>query len=199
MGALNVGDATKCECSLGTAEATLGVPSCETIKLRGGVNALNIFDQHFLSPFGSCRREKGKLLPCTPKPDGPWSNEAPGVILVKAPALLKTATMRCAYGGQISIIDPAPVTNIYSGQERNCDELFVGADGQAVIARGTCEEVARIKFGEEWKAFDRRAENYLNSPFQSALEELAKMYADSKKRENARRPRPRPRAPRRGR
>lgn len=183
MSALNVGDGAKCECTLGTAEGTLGVPSCETIKLRGGVNGLNIQDQNFLSPFGSCLRDKTKSLPCTPKPAGPWSNHAPDVYVGEAPALVETAKMRCVYGGEITIVDPATVTNIYSGFERNCDELFVGADGQAVIARGTCEEVERIKFREEWKAFERRADNYLNSPFQSALEELAKMWTDSKKRE----------------
>jgi hypothetical protein len=197
MSARNVGDRTKCECTLGTAQGILGVPSCETIKLRGGVNALNILDQTFLTPFGSCRRDKAKTLPCTPKPAGPWSDYAPGVYVGKDPALVETAKMRCVYGGEISITDPGTVTNIHSGFERNCDELFVGADGRAVIARGTCEEVKRIKLSEALKEFNQRADDYLNNPFRSALEELAKMWTDSKKRERARRPRGR--SPRRGR
>lgn len=143
---------------------------------------LNIYDQQFAVNFGSCQRDKTKCLPCTPIPAGPWSDEAPKVYVGGPAVLVETAKMTCALGGEITITDPGP-ENIYSG-----DELFIGADGRAIIARGTHEEVEKMKEAEGVREFINRADYYVENPFLSGLEALANTLSKKKENEKILRP-----------
>jgi len=183
MSHYNVTEGAKCKCTLGTNSAVLGFPSCETVEMRGSM-ALNINDYQFVVTFGSCQREKTHCEPCTPEPDGPWSNEAPKVFVGEWEALVDDATLHCVFGGDITITDPGP-DNIYTG-----DELFVGADGRAISARGTREEVEKMKEAEGVKEFVDDANYYRDNPVLSLLNSLGRTVGDAN--ENKRR-RPLPR------
>lgn len=45
-------------------------------------------------------------MPCTPVPAGPWTSNAPKVIIEGKPCLCTGAVMQCAYGGTIQIVSP---------------------------------------------------------------------------------------------
>jgi hypothetical protein len=82
--------------------------------------AANIMDNvPFLNvrPFGMCKSMANPAVaaataaamgtltpqPCAPVPTGPWAAGAPTVLIADKPALDDTSTLKCAYGGNISI------------------------------------------------------------------------------------------------
>lgn len=109
----------KIKCSYGDRISTLTVLPSRTIWLTGEPQA-NISDHismQNIAPFGKCHTtaypatgsataaNHGKLtpMPCVPNTPFPWMNGKDDVILKGQPALLKSSTCRCAYGGVISL------------------------------------------------------------------------------------------------
>lgn len=109
------------KCSMGTSQAKLTVLPSRTVFLTGQPMA-NISD-HFsmvnLAPFGRCRSlgfpatasataaNHGSLtpMPCMHNTPFPWMGGKNDYIVKGAPALLKSSTCQCMWGGTISITD----------------------------------------------------------------------------------------------
>ncbi|MCC8037422.1 MAG: DUF4280 domain-containing protein, partial [Bacteroidales bacterium] len=109
----------KIRCTLGDKIATLTVFPARTIFLTGQPQA-NISDHLSMvniAPFGKCHTtaypptgaataaHHGHLtpMPCVPNTPYPWMNGKNDNLLQGQPALLKSSTCRCVYGGIISI------------------------------------------------------------------------------------------------
>lgn len=109
----------KIKCSCGDRISTLTVFPDRTIYLTGKPQA-NIRDHVSLkniAPFGKCNTTSypptgsatssnhGHLtpMPCVPNTPYCWMRGKNDVLLKGAPALLKTSTLKCIYGGTISI------------------------------------------------------------------------------------------------
>lgn len=108
-------------CSMGTSQAKLTVLPSRTVFLTGQPMA-NISD-HLpmvnLTPFGRCRSlgfpatakataaNHGHLtpMPCMHYTPLPWRGGKNDYIVEGDPALLKSSTCQCMYGGTISIVD----------------------------------------------------------------------------------------------
>lgn len=109
------------KCSMGTSNSKLTVTP-KNVSLDGN-NQANIAD--FVSmanvkSFGKCRSlaypltasataaNHGRLtpMPCIPATCPKWSAVDPNSLVGGEPALLKPATLRCMYGGTISIVNP---------------------------------------------------------------------------------------------
>ena len=109
----------KIRCSCGDKISTLTVLHNRTIWLTGRPQA-NISDHiplRNIAPFGKCHTvafpatgaataaAHGKLtpMPCVPNTPFPWMGGKNDVLLQGLPALLKSSTCRCVYGGTITI------------------------------------------------------------------------------------------------
>ena len=108
-------------CSMGTSQAKLTVLPMRTVLLTGQPMA-NISDHLSmvnLAPFGRCRSlgfpatasataaNHGSLtpMPCMHNTPFPWMNGKNDYIVKGDPALLKSSTCQCMWGGTISIVD----------------------------------------------------------------------------------------------
>lgn len=108
-------------CSMGTSQAKLTVLPLRTVFLTGQPMA-NISDHLTmvnLAPFGRCRSlgfpatasataaAHGKLtpMPCRHNTPFPWMGGKNDYIIKGEPALLKSSTCSCMWGGTISIVD----------------------------------------------------------------------------------------------
>ncbi len=106
-------------CSYGDKLSTLTVFPDRTIWLTGEPQA-NIIDHRSMqnvAPFGKCRTlaypptasataaAHGKLtpMPCVPNTPFPWMQGKDDVMLKGQPALLKSSTLQCIYGGRITL------------------------------------------------------------------------------------------------
>lgn len=109
------------KCSMGTSQAKLTVLPSRTVFLTGQPQA-NISDHLSmvnLAPFGRCRSlgfpatasataaAHGKLtpMPCMHNTPFPWMEGKNDYIVKGDPALLKSSTCQCMWGGTISITD----------------------------------------------------------------------------------------------
>lgn len=109
------------KCSMGTSQAKLTVLPTRTVYLTGQPMA-NISDHLTmanLAPFGRCRSlgfpatasataaNHGSLtpMPCMHNTPFPWMGGKNDYIVKGAPALLKSSTCQCMWGGTISIIN----------------------------------------------------------------------------------------------
>lgn len=109
----------KIKCSCGDRISTLTVFPDRTIWLTGKPQA-NISDHismRNIAPFGRCHTTRypatgsataanhGKLtpMPCVPNTPFPWMGGKDDVILKGHPALLKSSTCKCVWGGTISL------------------------------------------------------------------------------------------------
>ena len=108
-------------CSMGTSQAKLTVLPLRTVFLTGQPMA-NISDHLSmvnLAPFGRCRSlgfpatasataaAHGKLtpMPCMHNTPFPWMGGKNDYIIKGDPALLKSSTCSCIWGGTISIVN----------------------------------------------------------------------------------------------
>lgn len=108
-------------CTMGTSTAKLTVLPSRTVYLTGQPMA-NISDHTSmvnLAPFGRCRclgfpatasataANHGTLtpMPCMHNTPIPWMNGKNDYLIKGDPALLKSSTCQCMWGGTISIID----------------------------------------------------------------------------------------------
>lgn len=108
-------------CSMGTSQAKLSVLPSRTVFLTGQPMA-NISDHLSmvnLAPFGRCRSlgfpatasataaNHGSLtpMPCIHNTPFPWMGGKNDYIIKGNPALLKSSTCSCVWGGTISIVD----------------------------------------------------------------------------------------------
>lgn len=108
------------KCSMGTSQAKLTVLSLRTVFLTGQPMA-NISDHLTmvnLAPFGRCRSlgfpataaataaAHGKLtpMPCMHNTPFPWMGGKNDYIIKGDPALLKSSTCQCLWGGTISLV-----------------------------------------------------------------------------------------------
>ena len=109
------------KCSMGTCQAKLTVLPSRTVFLTGQPMA-NISDHLTmvnLAPFGRCRSmgfpatasataaNHGTLtpMPCMHNTPFPWMGGKNDYIIKGDPALLKSSTCSCMWGGTISIVD----------------------------------------------------------------------------------------------
>ncbi|WP_106830234.1 DUF4280 domain-containing protein [Parabacteroides pacaensis] len=109
------------KCSMGTSTSKLRATSKNTTLM--GKDQANIADYVSVKnvpSFGRCRSLKypptasataanyGKLtpMPCVPGTCSKWEAIDKDSLVCGEPALLKLATLKCIYGGTISIIDP---------------------------------------------------------------------------------------------
>lgn len=107
------------KCSFGDKKSKLTVFSKRTVWLTGQPQA-NITDHKSMqniAPFGKCHTitypetgaatasNHGKLtpMPCIPNTPYPWMGGKNDVLIKGEPALLKTSTCRCLWGGIITI------------------------------------------------------------------------------------------------
>ena len=113
------------QCNFGSGPSVLNVlPDNQVI--AEGPPAANIMDNvpmRNILPFGSCisplnpsvasatAAASGVPTPagCTPTGISPWTPGASNVLIAHRPALDNVSTCRCAFGGQIMIVNPATV------------------------------------------------------------------------------------------
>lgn len=120
----------KIKCSCGDKISTLTVYPDRTIWLTGEPQA-NISDHismRNIAPFGKCHTTRypatgsataanhGKLtpMPCIPNTPFPWMGGKSDVLLQNQPALLKSSTCKCVWGGTISITFDGQIDGTYS-------------------------------------------------------------------------------------
>lgn len=131
----------KIKCSCGDKISTLTVLPSRTIWLTGQPQA-NISDHKSMqniAPFGKCHTTAypptgsataaahGKLtpMPCVPNTPFPWMGGKNDVLLKGAPALLKSSTCRCVYGGTITLTYDGQAEN--TGTNLNIEPLLTHA------------------------------------------------------------------------
>ncbi len=112
-------------CSFGTAPAALRVTSQATV-MAGGKPAATIQDCAMggnIGPFGLCTTVTNPQVasataaalgvltpqPCMAVPAGTWIPTKPTVLVGGKPCLTQDCKLMCAYGGQITILDPGQV------------------------------------------------------------------------------------------
>lgn len=138
----------KIKCSCGDKISTLTVFPDRTICLTGEPQA-NIGDHiamRNIAPFGKCHTtaypatgsataaNHGKLtpMPCVPNTPFPWMNGKNDVLLKGQPALLKSSSCRCVYGGVITFTYDGQVDGTGSDVEiekpASQEELDAGAE-----------------------------------------------------------------------
>lgn len=127
-------------CSMGTSQAKLTVLPSRTVFLTGQPMA-NISDHLTmvnLAPFGRCRSlgfpatasataaAHGKLtpMPCMHNTPFPWMNGKNDYIVKGNPALLKSSTCSCMWGGTISIISDGQTNTGPADLTKNLTEEF---------------------------------------------------------------------------
>lgn len=128
------------KCSMGTNQAKLTVLPLRTVYLTGQPMA-NISDHLSmvnLAPFGRCRSlgfpatasataaAHGKLtpMPCMHNTPFPWIGGKNDYIIKGDPALLKSSTCSCMWGGTISIVDDGQVGEGTQWVKKKDQQLF---------------------------------------------------------------------------
>lgn len=120
----------KIKCSCGDKISTLTVFPDRTIWLTGEPQA-NISDHismRNIAPFGKCHTTRypatgsataanhGKLtpMPCVPNTPFPWMGGKDDVLLQNQPALLKSSSCKCVWGGTITFTYDGQIDGTYS-------------------------------------------------------------------------------------
>lgn len=126
------------KCSMGTSNGSLSAtPKAVSLCSREQANIADHVSMLNVKPFGLCRSRRfpataaatsahhGHLtpMPCVPGTATKWSAADSNSIVCGQPALLSTATLRCVYGGTITIVNPG------QGLETT------GADGVEIVTR----------------------------------------------------------------
>lgn len=103
------------QCSQGTGLAHLsarprGVGTDLALSLATVNDALPLVN---IPPFGSCLAPAHPLAttgaaPCLPQTSGGWQLRAPSTLYLGQSALRADATLTCAYGGVIRVVQPGP-------------------------------------------------------------------------------------------
>jgi hypothetical protein len=113
------------QCSCGSATSILVVLPDNKV-MAEGPPAANIMDKEpmvNILPFGSCMSPANPSVAsataaaygvptpagCAPANISPWAPGAVDVLIAKLPALDNVSTCMCAFGGQISIVNPATI------------------------------------------------------------------------------------------
>lgn len=116
-----------CACSFGMAPAPL-IVTPENKTINGSLPVATIMDNvafKNITPFGMCSSLANPAvasataaawgvltpMPCTPVITAPWTPGSPTVMINGKPALNQSSKLMCAYGGVISITNPA-TTNV---------------------------------------------------------------------------------------
>lgn len=115
-------------CSLGSATSVLFVLPENRVNAEGrpAANIMDNVPMVNILPFGSCispanpsvasatAAAYGVPTPagCIPTGVSPWTPGAPNVLIGNNPALDNISTCRCAFGGQIMIVNPATIQTI---------------------------------------------------------------------------------------
>lgn len=110
------------KCDFGAAPSMLLVPPKNKVNADGppAANIADFLPTTNILPFGVCKSSgnpavaaataaaQGTLtpMPCTPNTVAPWTPGSPTVILGGQPALNKSSTCKCGYGGTITIDFP---------------------------------------------------------------------------------------------
>ncbi|QTL98128.1 DUF4280 domain-containing protein [Iocasia frigidifontis] len=93
------------KCSKGTVPCTLNVIDKHQVYLKSKpIATVDDSKPVNISSFATCKRHDSP--PCTPKLSGKWKGGKESVLVHGVPVLLKTSTIKCAYGGTITIINP---------------------------------------------------------------------------------------------
>ena len=146
----------KIKCSCGDKISTLTVFPDRTIWLTGEPQA-NISDHismRNIAPFGKCHTTRypatgsataanhGKLtpMPCVPNTPFPWMGGKNDVILKGDPALLKSSTCKCVWGGTISFTIDGQVDGTYTELEEEKASSQKELDAEAELQL-TAEEL----------------------------------------------------------
>ena len=146
----------KIKCSCGDKISTLTVFPDRTIWLTGEPQA-NISDHismRNIAPFGKCHTTRypatgsataanhGKLtpMPCVPNTPFPWMGGKNDVILKGDPALLKSSTCKCVWGGTISFTIDGQVDGTYAELEEEKASSQKELDAEAELQL-TAEEL----------------------------------------------------------
>ena len=128
------------KCSMGTSQAKLTVLPSRTVFLTGQPMA-NISDHLSmvnLAPFGRCRSmgfpatasaaaaNHGSLtpMPCMHNTPFPWMGGKNDYIVKGDPALLKSSTCSCMWGGTISIVDDGQTSTGTVDLNKKTKEIF---------------------------------------------------------------------------
>ena len=120
MGDTYVCSKARLQCSCGNKIADLIVMPERTVLLKGEpqANIGDLVSMRNVMPFGRCRSmaypptgsataaNHGTLtpMPCVPGTLYPWMEGKMDVLVMNQPALLKSSTLKCIYGGTISIV-----------------------------------------------------------------------------------------------
>lgn len=104
-------------CSLGSVPGTLVVLrpslSADTMQAIGTVQDSRPMEN--ILPFGTCSAAAHPLIstgaaPCIPQTNEVWTQQTPSIRYQGQAALRGDATLRCEYGGIISVIQPVHLT-----------------------------------------------------------------------------------------
>lgn len=111
----------KLKCTMGTDLATLrATPKNVTLTGKDQANIADYVSMVNVPGFGRCRSlaypptasataaHHGHLtpMPCVPGTCPKWTAVDPNSLVCGEPALLKPATLKCSFGGTISIVSP---------------------------------------------------------------------------------------------
>ncbi|MGL4791661.1 MAG: DUF4280 domain-containing protein [Anaerotignaceae bacterium] len=123
--ALAVCNGASCQCTFGTAPASLVVTNVTTI-MGCNMPLASIMDMTpaNLPTFGMCSSMANPAVaaatsaamgvltpqPCTPVISGPWIPGSPSVLVCGSPALNNSSKAMCAFAGVIQITNPAQQT-----------------------------------------------------------------------------------------
>lgn len=109
------------KCSMGTSNSKLtATPKNVSLVGNDQANIADFVSMVNVKSFGKCRSlaypptasataaNYGRLtpMPCVPGTCPKWGAVDPNSLLCGEPALLKPSTLRCMYGGTISIVSP---------------------------------------------------------------------------------------------
>lgn len=115
------------KCSMGTSTSTLkATPKKVTLTGQDQANISDSISVKNISGFGNCRSlayprtaaataaNHGSLtpMPCVPGTCSKWMAVDKDSLICGEPALLRSATLSCMYGGTISIVDPGQTLEI---------------------------------------------------------------------------------------
>ena len=121
MGIEYVCTGAKLRCTCGTSQSTLkATPKNVTLSGHDQANIADTASMVNIHSFGRCRSllfpataaataaNYGRLtpMPCVPRPVPRWFAVDPQSLLYGEPALLRSATLQCVFGGIISIVNP---------------------------------------------------------------------------------------------
>ena len=136
------------KCTMGTSQAKLTVLPSRTVFLCGQPMA-NISDHLTmvnLAPFGRCRSlgypataaataaAHGKLtpMPCMHNTPMPWVLGKPDYLVQGKPALLKTCTCTCMWGGMISLVSDGQLGEGVQYVQKKAKSGFKQTSGESI-------------------------------------------------------------------